>query len=100
MIMGKNPECHPERQNTPCGCFGVELSKICNELLIFESQNAAERFEDLPAAEQCSVHPLRARMRSEQHQLVLPAAKAAGVGVAKVLLCRLGDGDDEPCAIA
>ena len=30
-----------------CGCFGVELSKICNELLIFESQNAAERFEDL-----------------------------------------------------
>ena len=24
-----------------CGCFGVELSKICNELLIFESQNAA-----------------------------------------------------------
>ena len=24
-----------------CGCFGVELSKICNKLLIFESQNAA-----------------------------------------------------------
>ena len=34
------PSCHPEQENTPWGCFRVELSKICNRLLIFESQNA------------------------------------------------------------
>ena len=28
------------KQTPLCGCLRVELSKICNELLIFESQNA------------------------------------------------------------
>ena len=36
----KIPSCHPEQANTPCGCLRVELSKICNKLLIFERQNA------------------------------------------------------------
>ena len=40
-VKAKSPSCHPEQENTPCGCFRVELSKICNKLLIFESQNAA-----------------------------------------------------------
>ena len=51
VIISDHPTlCHPER-STPirvilsektslCGCFRVELSKICNELLIFESQSA------------------------------------------------------------
>ena len=39
-VKAKSPSCHPEQENTPCGCFRVELSKICNKLLIFESQNA------------------------------------------------------------
>ena len=55
MIMGKNPECHPERQNTPCGCFGVELSKICNELLIFESQNAESVLRISKQPSQCFI---------------------------------------------
>ena len=29
------------KQTPRCGCLRVELLKICNELLIFESQNAA-----------------------------------------------------------
>ena len=28
------------KQTPLCGCLRVELSKICNKLLIFESQNA------------------------------------------------------------
>ena len=32
--------CHPERSKQLIIVCKVELSKICNELLIFESQNA------------------------------------------------------------
>ena len=45
-----SPECHSDaeypscvilsRENIPADVFEVELSKICNKLLIFESQNA------------------------------------------------------------
>ena len=35
------PSCHLERRKTSrADVFGVELSKICNELRIFERQNA------------------------------------------------------------
>ncbi len=45
--------CHPERSKQLSIVCEVELSKICNELLIFERQNAAERFEDLRTVRIC-----------------------------------------------
>ena len=57
------PSCHPEQATTPCGCLRVELSKICNKLLIFESQNA------------CSVLRIYEGRRAREIRTALPFAQ-------------------------